>query len=72
MNQITELLAWLKKGHRITQMQATDMFGITRLGAKVFELKKAGYDIQDNWISTINRYGHKTRFKEYYLVEKEK
>lgn len=72
MNQTTIILDWLKRGHRITSFQAFSMFGVTRLSAKIFEIKKAGYNIQWNIIEKTNQFGNKVRYKEYFLVEKEK
>jgi len=36
----------LEKGRSITPIQALDMFGCFRLGARIWDLRKAGYDIE--------------------------
>lgn len=44
---ITERIeAMLKKGRSITPIQALDLFGCFRLGARIWDLRRSGYDIQ--------------------------
>lgn len=45
MTQATEILRALKKGRRLTPLEALREFGCMRLGARVWELKRAGHSI---------------------------
>ena len=68
MNQTNVVLSHLKSGRTITTMDAYELYGITRLSAKIFELRDKGYNIQFNRIKTTNRFGNKCSYKEYFLV----
>lgn len=61
------VLQHLLKGNTITSLQAIREFGNTRLSDTVYQLRRKGYNIQDKWIKTKNRYGESTPVKEYYL-----
>lgn len=56
----------------ITSWEAIQNYGITRLSAVIFNLRESGWNIQDEWIEEYNRYGQKTRFKRYFLVQEKK
>ena len=43
---------YLLKGHKITPLQALNWFGCLRLGARIWELKKAGINISSKMIKT--------------------
>ena len=47
MTQKDEILAYMKKNNGITTMQAFRHLGITRLSARIFDLKEDG-DKHDN------------------------
>ena len=51
----------------ITSMEAFRLYGITRLAAVVFDLRKLGYDIVTMDVTEHNRYGEPTTFARYYL-----
>lgn len=44
-SQCKTILEYMKEGHSITQIEASDKFRITRLAARVSDLRKRGYDI---------------------------
>lgn len=44
-SQASRILAHLKDGNGITPMDALDLFGCFRLGARIADLKRMGYDI---------------------------
>ena len=60
----------LISGQGITSFQAFQEYGITRLSAYIFDLRKKGLDIDDMWVYSVNRYGKMVKFKQYYLKEK--
>lgn len=61
------IINYLLKADGITQKEATDLFGITRLPARISDLKKQGYHIKDDYETAVNRFGRQTRFKRYRL-----
>lgn len=44
-SQTKRILAYLQKGSGITPLYALRMFGCLRLGARIYDLKKAGHSI---------------------------
>ena len=44
-SQCKTILNYLKAGNSLTQIEATKMWDITRLAARVSDLKKRGHDI---------------------------
>lgn len=70
MSQRKEVLMYLqthKKG--ISQLEATNKFGATRLSAIIYDLRhKYGYNIKAVDVKTKNRYGHTTMYSRYVLV----
>lgn len=57
------ILAHLKRGKKITPIEALNRFGCFRLGARIFELRQAGYAIN----SRMKKVGKKY-VAEYSLV----
>lgn len=57
--QSAAILAHLQTGARINQPRAIELFQCYRLGARIWDLKQAGYDIQDETVG---------RMAEYFLV----
>ena len=53
--QADGILNWLLQGRTITQLEAIDQFGCTRLAARIDDLRKRGYHIQMHRVqSTTN------------------
>lgn len=73
ITQEDRILKYMKTHKRgITQDQATKMLGITRLGARIFDLKEAGHIIDSERIKVKNRYGEEVYVAQYHLIrEKE-
>lgn len=65
--QTRDVLAHLEDGKTITAAQARKLFGIDRLGARIHELKRAGYDVRADLVSVKTRRG-KSRVACYYLA----
>lgn len=61
------VLRHMKDFGSITSWEAFQDYGITRLSAVVFNLKKDGHNIDTNMCSKRNRYGDKVNFAEYKL-----
>lgn len=52
--QADQILAHLKEGRGITPLDALHLYGCFRLGARVFELKQAGFDIRSQMVDVGN------------------
>ena len=57
----------LASGKTITSMEAFELYGCTRLSAKIFNLRKHGLDIETIDVETITRYGKPCRYAKYSL-----
>ena len=71
MNKTMAVLEHMREHGSITQMEATELFGATRLGAIVFNLRKRGHDIETVTVGMTDRYGHAVNYARYVLHEKE-
>ena len=62
------IIEYMKKHKGITSQDAYKDLGITRLSARIKELREAGYNISTIMIDGKNRYGEPVRFGLYKLV----
>lgn len=60
--QESEILRYLKKHRRIDPKTAWQQLGCYRLGARIFDLRRQGFNI-----ATVMRYRGKTKWAEYQL-----
>ena len=67
ITQETRVLNYMIDNGSITSWEAIKEFGITRLSAKIFNLRKRGYFIENEWEHTTNRYGDKVKYARYTL-----
>lgn len=65
--QTASVLRHLESGQSITDARARKLFGITRLSARIGELKEAGFPVQTDLIKVKTRQG-KARVASYSLV----
>lgn len=72
MNQFTAIKEHLESGKTITSMEAIKLYGCTRLSAKIFQLRKMGYEIDSIPTEGVTRFGDTTRFSTYRLARKPK
>lgn len=63
-DQASKILAYLKQGHTLTSLEALDRFQCFRLGARCWDLKKAGWNIVSEMVTLPN----KKRIARYRLV----
>lgn len=68
-NQREEVLAHLKENGNISSMSAIKLYGITRLAAKIHELRDEGFNITTTLIKFTNRYQNKSTYGVYKLVD---
>lgn len=72
MSQSKVVLKHLQSGKTISQREATKKYGILRLGAIIFNLRKEGYKIITLMEHKPNRYGNTSHFGVYKLIQEEK
>lgn len=67
MSQKEEILKYMKSNGGITQLQATNSLGCTRLAARISDLRAEGHDIKKEMITVHKRFGGKARVARYSL-----
>ena len=63
------IIKYMKKHKGITSQDAYKDLGITRLSARIKELREAGYNISTIMVDGTNRYGEPVRYGLYRLEE---
>lgn len=66
MTQIQQILNHLKR-EPITPLDALQHYGCFRLGARIYDLRKDGYDIHTDWEERGDK-----RWAKYRLISQEK
>ena len=61
------ILNHLRTHKGISSMEAFELYGITRLSARIKELREMGYDIATLMTESVNRYGESVRYGFYVL-----
>lgn len=61
-SQCNMLLKHFAKGHAISNITASRMYGITSLHRRLSDLKNEGYVIRDEWVKH-----NKKRYKRYWM-----
>ena len=62
-SQASKILDYMLRGHRITPIRALEKFACFRLGARIADLKKKGWPIQSEFVTTPNG----KRVKAYWI-----
>lgn len=62
------VLEYIERFGSINTFQAFMDLGCTRLSEYIRQLR-LDYNIQDEWINGINRFGEKIKYKNYYMKE---
>ena len=70
MTKQIKVLEYLKTNGSITSLEAIENFGATRLSAIIFNLKKNGVKIEKENIRIVDRFGDKTYYAKYKLINK--
>jgi len=65
-SQKAQILAYLQEGNPITSLEALNLFGALRLGARIADLKKENWPIESKFVTTNSG----KRVKAYYLPAK--
>lgn len=64
----TRIIEYMRKHKGITSQDAFRDLGITRLSARIKELRELGYNISTIMIDDTNRYGEPVRYGLYKLM----
>ena len=70
MNQMQAIKKHLTTKKSITSMQAFELYGCTRLSAKIFDLRKAGWVIDSVPQTGTTRFGDTCQYVKYRYVSK--
>ena len=62
------IIEYMRKYKGITSQDAFRYLGITRLSARIKELREAGYNISTIMVDGVNKYGEPVRYGLYKLV----
>ena len=68
--QLNRILAHLLEHETITPLEALSEYGCYRLGARIADLRKQGYDIETKITAGKNRFGDSVNFATYRLVSR--
>ena len=69
ITQRDRVLQFIRENGSITSWQAYTEIGCTQLATRISELKERGYEFTKKRVKAKNRYGDKTHYDEYRLVE---
>lgn len=69
INQNGLVLGYIREHGSITNTDAFNALGVTRLANNICDLRKKGVNILDEWEENPNRYGKVCRYKRYFLAE---
>ena len=72
-NQNQKILKLLQDGYSINTFTALNQFGITRLSARIWDLRAAGYDIRSKMVTVhpADEDGDTYSFKEYWIAQEQ-
>lgn len=62
-SQNARILAYLLEGNAITPLEALELFGSFRLGARIADIKADGYDVKSEYVKLPNG----KQVKKYHL-----
>jgi hypothetical protein len=52
----------------LTPLEAIQKYGIHRLSARIYDLKRLGYQIDSTIVEKLNRFGKKVKVSKYELL----
>lgn len=62
-SQVSRILAHLKDGKTITPLEALNLYGCFRLGARIADIKALGYEVKSEFVTTPSE----KKVKRYHL-----
>ena len=67
MKQTEMIVQYMKEHGGITQLDATNDLGCTRLAARISDIKHLGYPIVTVMMTGKDRFGKPTHYAKYFL-----
>ena len=67
MSDKARILKHLQENGSITPLEALEQYGCYRLGARVFDLRRDGYNIHTTIVEGTDRNGEPTKYARYTL-----
>ena len=69
LTQSMKILKYMMDFGSITPIEAMKDLGVMRLGARIYDLEKQGFEILHERETGRNRYGEKTSYAKYSLIK---
>jgi len=69
MTQTEQILNHLETKGTITPLDALKLYGCMRLGARIYDIRKLGYNIRSCLVEHENASGEVKRYKQYWLAQ---
>lgn len=66
-SQCQMVLVHMSKHKTITTHEAYELYGITRLPSRIYDLRETGHKIGMVWEHGVNRYGHPVKWGKYFI-----
>lgn len=70
MTQVDRILRHLRDYGSITPVDALREYGCMRLGARIYDLKRQGYDIISEREDGVNKHGERCHWARYRMGER--
>lgn len=67
--QTQQVIKHLRYYGKISSWEAFQEYGITRLSARIHNLRQSGFNIKSEKKTTTTRLGNKTTYAEYTLIQ---
>lgn len=72
MAQCEKIVFYIQMFGSISSMEAFRDLGITRLSARIYELRNAGYQFDEEFETSKNRFGESVSYKRYRFQKETK
>lgn len=69
MKQTERIVEYIRRFGSISSREAFNDLGVSRLSARISELKDEGYEFDDKWETSKNRYGDAVSYKRFSFKE---
>lgn len=67
MKQTERIMEYIRRFGSISSKEAFNDLGVTRLSARIADLKDEGVEFTDEWESSKNRFGETVSYKRFRL-----
>ena len=72
LTQNDKVITYMNTYNGITTLEAFKNLGVTRLSARIHDIRDMGYVVGDEFIKVIDRNGSETRVKMYWIINEPK